>query len=355
MPKKSHLAAFVMLAFISIVASSAQAEDGNAGYSLVDTLHLSGPTRWDYLAFDPDRKRLFITRGDSVDVVDTATRKIIGSIANTTGVHGVALAPSLGRGFTSNGKANTATIFDLATLQVVSTVPTGTKPDAIAYDPATQRVFTANGESDDMTAINAKNGAVLDTIKLGGQPEFAVVDGEGRLYVNLEDKSQLTVVDTRSLKVLAHYDYAPKCEGPTGLSIDVSRHRVFAVCANKTMLVVDAATGKIIDALPIGEHSDASVFDPAANLAFSSNGDGTLTVIGPSGPDHYAVLQTVKTLPTARTMALNPSTHEIYLVGAETEGFDPPNDKHPEPRPHIKPDTFMVLTVAPKIKHKTSP
>jgi len=347
--------AFTAFAFILVSAGAAAADPGNPDYKLAGTLHLAGPTHWDFIAFDPDHRRLFITRGESVDVLDVATQKITGSITGTNGVHGVALAPALGIGFTSNGKANTATVFDLASLQPIATIPTGSKPDAILYDPATQFVFVANADSDDVTVIDAKKKEVSGTIKLDGHPEFMALDAAGRLYVNLEDKSQVAVVDTKGLKVLTHYNLAPKCEGPTGLSIDVSRHRLFASCANKVMLVVDAATGTIIDTLPIGEHSDATLFDPATKLAFSSNGDGTLTIIGSSGTNHYSVLQTAKTLPTARTMALNPSTHEIYLVAAETEGFDPPTEKHPAPRPHIKPATFMMLTVAPTAKDSTNP
>jgi len=339
--------AFAVSVIILASASGVWAEPGNPDYKLSGTLHLPGPTHWDFIAFDPDHQRLFITRGESVDIFDVASKKITGSIAGTNGVHGVALAPDLGIGFTSNGKANTVTAFDLASFQPVATIPVGSKPDAIIYDPATHRAFVANADSDSVTVIDAKKKEVSGTIKLDGNPEYMTLDGPDRLYVNLENKAQIAAVETKGLKVLANYNLAPNCDGPTGLAIDANHHRLFASCANKVMLVVNGTTGKIIDTLPIGGHSDAALFDPATKLVFSSNGDGTLTIIGASGKDQYTVLQTVKTMPTARTMALNPLTHEIYLVAAETEGFDPPTEKHPQPRPHVKPDTFTVLTVSP--------
>lgn len=337
----------VFASFLVLAFGSAHADTGNPNYGVIDTLHLPGVVRWDFLTFDPDHHRLFITRGESVDVLDVTTKKIAGSISGTRGVHGVALAPELGRGFTSNGASNNATVFDLTTLKPVATVPTGTKPDTIVYDAVTQRIFTANAGSVDLTVIDAKQDTAAGAIKLDGKPEFAVVDGRGRLYVNLEDKAQMDVVDTKDLKVTARYDLAPGCEGPTGLSIDKQRNRLFVSCHNKKLLVVDAGTGKIIDTLLIGGFSDATVFDPGTNLAFSSNSDGTLDVVAASGPDRYAVVQTAKTLPLARTMALDPATHRIYLVTAETNGFDPPTAEHPHPRPRLKPDSFMVLTVAP--------
>jgi len=348
-----HFAMLSAFAVIMISANGASASASSPDYKLASTLHLPGSTRWDFIAFDPDHRRLYITRGESVDVLDIATQKIAGSITDLNGTHGIALASALNVGFVSNGKANNTTIFDLTSLQPIATIPTGNKPDAIVYDPATQLAYVADADSDDVTVIDAKKKEVSGTIKLDGDPEFMALDGAGHLYVNLENKSQIAVVDTKTLKVLTNYNLAPNCEGPTGLSIDVSKNRLFASCANKVMLVVDATAGKIIDTLPIGDHSDATLFDPATKLVFSSNGDGTLTVIGASRADHYSVLQTAKTMTTARTMALDPATHQIYLVAAETEGFDPPNEKHPTPRPHIKPDTFMVLTVTPTTKNKT--
>jgi len=336
------------LAFALVLPCGVRAAPATSDYALVDTLHLPGLTRWDCLTYDSKEHRLFITRGESVDVLDVTTKKIVGSIPNTSGVHNVALASEIGKGFISNGKTNTVTVFDLTTLKPLASAPTGTKPDVLVYDEPTQRVFVANGDSGDMTVLNAKDETVAATIKLDGQPEFSVVDGKGKLYVNLEDKSQIAIVDTKELKVIAHYNLSPSCEAPTGLAIDTDMNRLFAVCGNKVMVVVDGATGKIMDTLPIGASSDGAVFDAKTKLAFSSNGDGTLTVVGATSPDHYKVLQTVSTMPTARTVTLDPAEHRLYLAAAETEGFDPPTEKHPQPRPHIKPDTFMILTVGQK-------
>ena len=330
---------------LSNIVADASAESVQPHYAFVDSLPLSGSTHWDYLSFDPTSHRLFITRGDSVDVLNLDSKKITGTIPNLNGVHGVALATDLGKGFVTEGKANRVTVFDLATLKPVATVPTGSKPDAILYDDATQRIFAANGESGDLTAIDVKTNAVLGTIKLNGNPEFVAANGKGQLYVNLEDKAQIAVVDSKNLKTIAHYKLSPGCEGPTGLAIDKIHNRLFSACANKVMIVVDAATGRIIDTLPIGQHSDAATYDTGTGLAFSSNGDGTITAIGLSENGHYKVVQTVQTKPSARTMALDPTTHDLYLAAAETDGFDPPTDKYPESRPHIKPDTFMILTV----------
>ena len=335
---------FILCVGVLAFSMPTRAEEVAPNYALVDVLKLPGSTRWDYLTLDAPSHRLFITRGDSVDVLDTDSKKIVGTIQNLEGVHGVALAPALHKGFITEGKANRVTVFDLTTYKTLTTIPTGTKPDAIVYDDATQRIFAANGESGDLTVIDAVKNTVLGTVKLNGQPEFAVVDDKGKLYVNLEDKSQIAVVDIQANKAIAHYDLVG-CEGPTGLAIDKAHNHLFSVCANKVMVVVDAGTGKIIDTLVIGQHSDAAIFDPGAGQAFSSNGEGTLTVVGAAGNSQYAVMQNVPTKTSARTMALDPSTHTIYLAAAETEGFDPPTDKHPEPRPHIKPDTFMILIV----------
>ncbi len=280
-------------------------------------------------------------------MLDAEAKTIVATIANLSGVHAVALAPEFNKGFITEGKADRVSIFDLSTLKVLATAPTGEKPDVIAYDEATKQVFAADGESGDLTAVDAASGAVAGTIALGGQPEFIAADGKGRLYVNLEDKAQIAVVDAKALKTVAHYDLAPACKSPTGLAMDQAGGRLFAVCGNKTMVVVDAASGKIIDALPIGQHSDGAAFDPGTGLAFSSNGEGTLTIVGAGDDGRYSVVQTVATKPTARTMALDPATHNVYLAAAETEGFEPATAERPEPRPHIKPDSFMILTVAP--------
>jgi len=324
-----------------------QADSVKSKYALTSTQHLMGSTKWDYLTFDPVGQRLFITRGNSVDVLDTNSKTVMGTMPNLDGVHGVTLVPSLNKGFISEGKSNRVTVFDTTTLNVLTTLPVGQKPDAILYDSMTRRVFVADGDSNDLSVIDAKTNVVIGTIKLNGAPEFAVVDGKGHLYINIEDKSQMSVVNTKTMKVTGYYNLTPGCDGPTGLAIDPAHHLLFSTCANKHMMIVNARNGKIIDVVDIGAHSDAAAFDPTTGLAFSSNGDGTLTVVDKGADGHYRVIQSVPTKVTARTMALNPTTHEIYLSAAETDGFDPPTEKHPESRPHVKPDTFMILTVSP--------
>jgi len=271
---------------------------------------------------------------------------MVGAILNT---HGVALAADLDRGFTSNGKDNSVTIFALSTLKVIGSVPAEKKPDGIVYDPASKRVFAANGESGSLTPIDAATGKALTAIPLGGKPEFVAVDGKGRLFVNLEDKNLLLVVDTNKLTVTHRYDLSASCDEPAGLSIDPGTQRLFVGCHNQKMAIVDANTGKILDAPPIGRGSDATAYDAQANLAFSSNGDGTLNVISPLDQKHYQRKQTVNTMPGARTMAIDPVSHKVYLVAAETEPVDADagTQQKPAVRAHLKPDTLTLITVSP--------
>jgi DNA-binding beta-propeller fold protein YncE len=264
-------------------------------------------------------------------VMDADTGKVVGDIPDTAGVHGIALAPDAGRGFTSNGRAATATIFDMKTLATIGTVKTGEGPDAIVYDPASKRVFTLNGRSNDATAIDAAAGTVAGTIELGGKPEFAAADGAGRVYVNLEDKSEIVAIDSKALKVVARWPIAPG-EEPSGLSIDVKNHRLFSGCHNQMMAIVDTESGKVLATPAIGQGVDATAFDPATACAFSSNGEGTLTVIHEEDPSTFKVLENVTTQRSAKTMALDPKTHNVYLGAAKYEA--PP----PEPKPEGKPE-----------------
>jgi len=264
--------------FAATFSHSAAPGPGPSGYHLVKTIPVGGEGFWDYLTADSDAHRLYISHGTRVQVMDTDTYAIVGEIPDTEGVHGIALAPELNRGFTSNGRANTVTIFDLKTLKTIGTVKTGTNPDAIVYDGVTERVFTMNGRSHDATAIHAADGAVVGTFALEGKPEFAVADGKGNIYVNIEDKSELVQFDARKLTVLNRWPLKP-CQEPSGLAIDLKNRRLFAGCDNKLMAVVDADTGKVIATPPIGEGVDANAFDPGTNYAFASNGEGTLTVV----------------------------------------------------------------------------
>jgi DNA-binding beta-propeller fold protein YncE len=309
------------------------------------TYKLGGEGGWDYLTVDPDSHHLFISRSTHVMVIDADSGKSVGDIPDTPGVHGIALAKDLGRGFTSNGREGTVSIFDLKTLKLINKVQAvGDNPDAILFDPATKRVFTFNGRSGNSTAIDAASGNIVGKIELGGKPEFGVSTGEGELFVNIEDKSELVAIDPKELKVKSRWPLAP-CESPSGLAMDVKSRRLFVGCDNKMMAVVNADTGKVITTLPIGDGVDADRFDPDNNLAFASCGEGVLTVVKEDSPDKFSVVQNVKTQRGARTMGLDSKTHRVYLVTAK---FGPPpaaTAEQPHPRPSILPDTFEVLVV----------
>ena len=316
---------------------------GSSGYRLLRKIKLGGEGFWDYLTIDSPTRRLFISRGTKVIVLNVDTGKVVGEIPDTAGVHGIALAPDLGRGFTSNGAAGTVTIFDLKTLQVTGQAQAGKNPDAIVYDPASKRVFAMNGRSSDATVMDGATGNVVGTVPLGGKPEFAVADGAGNVFVNIEDKSQMLRIDSQKLSVTARWPLAP-CEEPSGLAIDRAHRRLFAGCDNKMMAVVDAGTGKVIATPSIGEGVDGNGFDAATGFAFASNGrSATLTVVREDSPDAFSVVENVPTQLGARTMTLDPKTHEIYLV---TAGFAPspaPTAENPRPRPSLVPDSFVVL------------
>jgi len=336
------LAAALALAMGLSVPLLIAAPGEGSGYHLLKKIPLGGEGGWDYLTLDAAARRLYITRATHVAVLDADTGATLGELADTPGVHGVALAPELGRGFTSNGRVSAVTIFDLKTLRALGQAKTGANPDAIVYDPASKRVFTFNGGSADATAIDAASGAVAGTIALGGRPEFAAADGAGRVYVNLEDKNELVALDSRRLVIAARWPLAP-CTEPAGLAMDTRHQRLFVGCHNQMMAVVDAASGRIVATLPIGRGVDANAFDPDTSLAFSSNGDGTLTVAREESPDKYSVVENVATQRGARTMALDTKTHNVFLVTAEFGPPPAPTPENPRPRPTIVPGSFVVL------------
>lgn len=314
-------------------------------YRVLQRIPLGGEGGWDYLALDSGARRLYITRGSRVVVLDAETGKTVGEVPGTPGVHGVALAAESGRGFTSNGKTSTVTVFDLKTLKSIAEIKvTGEGPDAILYDPASGRVFAFNGRSDNATAIDAVTAKVVGTIALGGRPEFASTDRKGRVFVNIEDRSEVVVLDSRGLAVEKRWALAP-CEEPSGMAIDRERGRLFVGCHNKMMAVVDAATGRVVATPAIGQGVDANAFDPSTGLAFSSNGDGTLTVVHQDSPDHYSVVENVPTQRGARTMALDEKTHRIFLVTADFGPAPEPTAAQPHPRAPVVPGTFVLLVV----------
>ena len=312
---------------------------GASGYHVIKTVPVPGDEGWDYILVDAEARRVYISHGSHVVVMNADTYAIEGDIADTQGVHGIAVAHDINRGFVSAGRANLAVVFDLKTMQRLSTVNTGTNPDAIIYDHASKRVFTFNGRSKDATAINAADGSVAGTIPLGGKPEFAAPDGKGGVYNNSEDTSELLHIDAQKLTVLHRWSLAP-CKSPSGLAMDEKSRRVFSVCDDKVSAVTDADSGKVVATPEICQGPDAAGFDPATKYFFASCGDGNLTVIHEDSPDTYTVVENVPTKRSARTMGLDLKTHNIFLPSAE---FDPPAPG--ERRGKMKPGSFAIIVV----------
>jgi YVTN family beta-propeller protein len=334
-----------LTAFSTLVLApglSAGPQPGASRYVLEKTVPLPGEGGWDYVTVDSDARRIYISHATQVLVLDADSFAVAGNVPDTQGVHGIAIASELGRGFTSNGRTNTVTVFDLKTLQTISTVKTGEGPDAIAYDKIYKRVFTFNGRSQDATAINAADGSVAGTLPLGGRPEFAAADGRGRIFVNIESTSELVEVDAQNIKILHRWPLKP-CESPSGLSMDQKNRRLFVGCDNKMMAVVNADTGAVIATPAIGQGVDATAYDDFQEIAFSSNGEGTLTVVQQNQwPEKYEVLENAPTKRSARTMGLDLKTHNIVLPAAE---FFPP--KEGERRGQMKAGSFVLLVMKP--------
>jgi YVTN family beta-propeller protein len=311
-------------------------------YKVVNKIKVGGGVRWDYGYLDSANHRLYVAHGTQTEVIDTATDKVVGNIAGTNGVHGVAIADDLGKGFASDGGDNDVTVFDSKTLKVLSKVKTGQNPDSIIYEPVTHRVFTFNGRSKDSTAIDAKSGDVITaSIPVGGKPEFAQVDGKGHIYANIEDKNEIIEVDAKNALVSKRYSIAP-CDSPSGLAID-PKGRLYSVCENKLMIVSDPAAGKVLAQLPIGGGTDGVAFDDG--YAFSANGaDGTITMVGETSPGKFEVVATIPTTRGARTIAADQKAHKLYLPAAEmgppTEGKDGKKG-----RPQPIPDSFQIVVV----------
>src|SRR5579863_58701 len=332
---------------ISVSLAAVALAAAGSGYHVVTTYKVGGEGGWDYLTTDSDARRVYISRGTHVMVLDADSGKSVGDIADTPGVHGIALAPELGRGFTSNGREGTVSIFDIKTLATSSKVKVGDNPDAILYDPATKRVFTFNGRSQDSTAIDAATGKVLGTIKLDGKPEFAASDAKGEIFVNIEDKSELVAIDPNKLEVKAKWPLAP-CTEPSGLAIDRKNRRLFVGCGNTMMAVVDADSGKVLATPSIGDGVDATAFDDETGLAFASCGEGVLTVVKEDSPDKYSVAENVQTKQGARTMALDAKTHNVFVVTAEFGPAPAATADNPHPRRTILPDSFIALVLGKK-------
>jgi DNA-binding beta-propeller fold protein YncE len=313
-------------------------------WSISGRIHIGGDGGWDYLVTQPGTNRLFVSHAQQVVVVDMKAQAIIGSIP-ANGVHGIALAADLNRGFISNGTDGTVTIFDLTKLKILATLPAEKNPDAICYEPTTHRVLAFNGKSGTATVIDAVEEKVIGEISLAGKPEFAVTDGRGHVFDALEDKSQILKINADTSAIEARWNL-PGDSNPSGLAIDVAHGRLFIGCRNKSMVVLDAASGKVISTLPIGEGVDACVYDPKGKRAFASCGDGTMTVIQQSDSDTYTVTEKAITEPRARTMAFDPTTGTAYLPIAQFAPAPLPTPDRPTPRPSVLPDTLEILIVS---------
>lgn len=331
----------VLCLFPGMVQGAASAQ-----YVIQKQFTLGGGGGWDYLTIDSAANRLYISRSDRVLVVDTHDGALIGTVPDTSGVHGVALAPDLGNGFTSNGRSDTVTVFDLKSLKATGSISVGGRnPDAILYDKASRQLYTFNGGSQDISVIDPVRAAVIARIPAGGKPEFAATDGAGRIFFNIEDKSQIGAIESASNRIVATWPL-PNCDEPTGLAFDVGHRRLFSVCGNGVLVVTDASSGRHVAEVPIGKGPDAAAFDIERGLIFSSNGqDGTLTVIHQDDPDHYSVVGTVVTQKSARTMALDSTTHQVYLVAAQFGATPAPTADLPHPRPSVLEGSFTVMII----------
>lgn len=336
-----------MSAAQGVIGQSERAQpNGPSGYHLLKAIPVPGDTFWDYLKFQPSTRRLFITHGDEVQVLNVDTGKIVGTMGGMEGIHGVVLAPKFNRGFVTDGRASKVWIFNLKTLKVIGSVPVDKDADGDVYDPASKRVFTMNGDSRTSTVIDAKTGKVVGHIDLGGQPEFPVADGRGHVYANIESTSEIIEIDSHAMKITRRWPLAPGT-WPSGLAIDAKHHILFSGCRNKLMVIMSAGDGKVLATEPIGQGVDATRFDPGTGYAFASNGaSGNLTVIHEDSPTTFHVVENVSTEMGARTMALDPKTHDVYLVTADIQRIDHPA---PHTRPfRMAPGTFRVLVYGMK-------
>jgi YVTN family beta-propeller protein len=331
----------ILLALLT--CSSAAFAQSKPSYAITNKIQVSGDGSWDYLTMDAPSHRLFVSHSTMVQVLDVTTRTVVGTIP-ANGVHGIALAPALNKGFISNGRDSSVTVFNLKTLEVLTVIRgTGVNPDAILYEPVSKRVFTFNGRSKDATVIDATTLAIVATIPLGGKPEFSATDGKGTVFVNIEDKNQISVINAKTATVEKQWSLAPGTE-PTGMAIDTVQHRLFSVCGNKMMVITDAQTGRVVTTVPIGEGTDGVAFDPGTRRAYSSNGEGTLTVVQ-EDKNSYSVLATVPTQKGARTIGIDATTHRVYLPAAEYLPPPQPTAENPRPRAPIKPGTFVILEI----------
>ncbi len=333
----------VWVGFVALISAAPFGLAASKRYVFLKEIAIGGEGGWDYLAIDANARRLYVSHATKVVVIDIDNNTVIGEIADTPGVHGIAIAPDLNRVFISNGRENKASIVDPKTLKTISKVDTGENPDAILYEPGQKEVYTFNGRGKSATVINAQTGAVVATIPLPGKPEFAQIDpAEGRIYNNIEDKNEVVAIDTKTHKVVAEWPITPG-EEASGMAIDTARHRLFLGCSNKLMVMMDYLSGKVVATVPIGNWVDANAFDPATDLAFSSNGEGNVTIAREETPTKLVVVQILTTVRGSRTMTLDPKTHNIYLAAAEFEAAEPATPGASRQRPKMVPGSFKVM------------
>jgi YVTN family beta-propeller protein len=307
-----------LIAAILVAALSSIAMSGtdSSSYRMIKKVPLSGSGGWDYLTVDGAARRLYITHATQVIVIDTDSLDVVGNIPGLAGVHGVAIAPEFGHGFITNGGTDSVTVFDLKSLAKIADVKVGKKPDAIVYDPASKRIFAMNGDGDSATAINAADNKVAGTVELGGGPEFSVADGKGNVFVNLEEKNQLLRIDSQALTVKNRWPVAP-CQAPSSLGFDGENSRLFLGCRSKLMAVVNAENGSVVASYPIGDHADATAFDPAARIAFTSTGDGNIFAFHQDSPNSYSALPPIPTVKGSKTMTIDKKTQRLFVPARE--------------------------------------
>jgi DNA-binding beta-propeller fold protein YncE len=339
--------AIVLVLLILISTGLCNSQDDKSAYKIADKIHLDGDGGWDYLVVDDSTSRLYVSHSTVVQVVDLKKNKVIATIPDTKGVHGIALAEDLNKGYISNGKDTSVTVFDLKKLKTITKIKvTGNNPDAILYDPFSHRVFTFNGKSSNSTVIDANSDKVIETINLPGKPEFSVTNLKGKIYVNIESKSQVCQINAMTLKIEKTWSVLPGKE-PSGMAIDIEDHQLFIVCSNALMGILDVRGSKIMSDIKIGYGVDGVVYDPELKRIYTSNGDGTMTVVQKENKTTFKVLENFPTQKGARTIALNPKTHRLYLPVAEYDAAPPETSENPHPRPTPKPGTFTILVIEP--------
>lgn len=332
---KKYLLALTLF-FITFVTTYAQSK---AGLHVINTFHIASAGGWDYLEIGPVNDWLYVSHGTQVNILNKKTGDSVGIIENTIGIHGIAFDVANGKGYTSNGRLNNVYVFDMHNNKILATIATGQNPDAIMYEPFSKKIITCNGRSNNLSIIDPLQNKTIDSVYVGGKPETAVSDGNGKFFVNVEDKNEIVVVDSKTFKVLNHWSFAPG-ESPTGLAYDAKTKRLFAGC-EKLLMVIDATNGKVVDKLTIGDGCDGVAFDPASKNIFTSNGEGTMTVIHEASADKFIVVENIVTKKGARTIALDKATGLLYLPTADFEAMQPGE----KGRPKMKAGTFQILVL----------